>query len=234
MASQVRVLVIQHEDDCPVGMIEPWLEEAGVGVDILRAHDGQAVPATLTEHDGLVVLGGEMGAQDDAQHHWLAPTRALIASTVAAGLPFLGVCLGHQLGAVALGGAVRRNPRGPLHRLAPLRLTDEGRTDPLTAHTSADTTVLHWNNDVVVELPPGATLLAEAPDGSVQAARFGPRGWGVQFHPEVDPDIVAGWSPGADRDAELVQIEEFRRRETELHRAWARLVRRFGRVVTGG
>lgn len=233
MASQARVLVIQHEDDCPVGMIGPWLEEAGVGVDVLPAHDGLAVPAALAGHDGLVVLGGEMGAEDDAQHHWLRPTRALVAATVSSGLPFLGVCLGHQLGAVALGGQVRRNPMGPLHRLVPLRLTEEGLADPLTGHTSPGTTVLHWNNDVVTELPPGATLLAEAPDGSVQAARFGTRAWGVQFHPEVDPDIVAGWSPGADREEELAQIEAFRRQQDQLHGAWAALVRRFGRVVTG-
>ena len=234
MVSQARVLVIQHEDDCPVGMIGPWLEQVGVAVDVLRAHDGTPVPAALAEHDGLVVLGGEMGAQDDTEHRWLRPTRSLIAATVASGLPFLGVCLGHQLGAVALGGAVRRNPQGPLHRLTPLALTAPGRADPLTAHAPPGSTVLHWNNDVVTELPPGATLLAEAPDGSVQAARFGPRAWGVQFHPEVDPDIVAGWSPGADRAAELAQIEEFRRREAELHRDWAALVRRFGHLVAAG
>lgn len=226
-----RVLVVQHEDDCPVGMIEPWLAREDIECDVLAAHEGRALPAALGEHVGLVVLGGRMGADDDADHRWLTSTKALIAGIAAAGLPFLGVCLGHQLAASALGGQVRRNPEGSLHRLAPFSPTPQGRTDPLTASLPAGTEVLHWNNDVVTALPRGASLLALAPDGTPQAIRFGDRAWGVQFHPEVEPELVASWTPGADARAEARTIAELHDRRTELHGPWETLIRRFGQLA---
>lgn len=233
MAPRSRVLVVQHEDDCPVGMIEPWLLRAGLDVDVLAAHEGRAVPASLGDHVGLVVLGGQMGAEDDASHRWLLPTRALLAATVAAGRPVLGVCLGHQLAAVALGGQVRRNPLGPTHRLAPFGPTASGRSDELLGVLAPDTEVLHWNDDVITELPPGAQVLAHAPDGTVQAARFGRRAWGVQFHPEVDQSIVSRWGPGPDREEEHGTLADLGRRQAELHRGWETLLRRFGKIVLG-
>ncbi|MGO0576721.1 type 1 glutamine amidotransferase [Ornithinimicrobium panacihumi] len=227
----VRVLVIQHEDDCPVGMIEPWLAAEGLECDILPAHQGRAVPAALVEHVGLIVLGGQMGADDDREHRWLTPTKALIASTASAGLPFLGVCLGHQLAASALGGEVVRNPGGALHTLAPFAATDEGRVDALTSALPTGTPVLHWNNDIVTRLPRGSSLLATAPDGTPQAVRFGRRAWGVQFHPEVGADIVASWSPGPDPQAEAATIAQLRTRQAELHRPWEILLRRFAQLT---
>ena len=226
-----RVLVVQHEDDCPVGLIEPWLALEGLDCDVLAAHEGRALPAALGEHVGLVVLGGQMGADDDADHRWLTPTKALIAGVAAGGLPFLGVCLGHQLAASALGGRVHKNPAGPLHTLTTFAPTAEGQEDPLLSSLPAGSPVLHWNNDVVAELPAGASLLATARDGTPQAVRFGRRAWGVQFHPEVRPDVVASWSPGPDPVAEARTIGQLRHHRAELERPWEGLIRRFGQIV---
>lgn len=225
------VLVIQHEDQCPPAMMSIWLEEIGVGCEVLLGHRGDPVPTSLDGHDGLLVLGGHMSADDDADHAWLTATKALIATTTRAGMPFLGVCLGHQLGAVALGGEVRTNPAGALHTLAALDAAPEAAEDPLMSSLAPGAPILHWNGDIVTRLPEGAVRLATAPDGSVQAARFGERSWGVQFHPEVTPGQVASWTPGPDRQAELAVIEELRARIDELHRPWARLTQRFGQIV---
>lgn len=233
MSPRPRVLVVQHEDGCPVGLIEPWLAGAGLDCDVLEAHRGRALPAELVEHPALVVLGGQMGADDDADHPWLVPTKALITTTVASGRPFLGVCLGHQLAAVALGGRVTPNPRGRARALLPFGATDEGRRDPLTSARAAGAPVLHWNDDVVVELPGAAVPLATAPDGSVQAARFGTSAWGVQFHPEVDTDIVRRWASGDEPVAEAEALGALDTRRQDLHRAWEGLVRRFGRIALG-
>ncbi|MDO5739079.1 MAG: type 1 glutamine amidotransferase [Ornithinimicrobium sp.] len=231
MPTRPRVLVVQHEDDCPVGMIEPWLHRAGIDCDVLQAHRGRALPASLGDHIALIVLGGSMGANDDAQHRWLVPTKALIAITVAGGWPFLGVCLGHQLAAVALGGQVERNSHGPFQALAPFGPDQAARSDTLLSALPRHATVLHWNNDVVTTLPPRAVRLAQSPDGTVQAARFGPRAWGVQFHPEVDADIVARWQPGPDPEHEAKVIAELEHRRHELHRSWESLIRRFARIA---
>lgn len=231
MTPHPRVLVIQHEDDCPVAMVQPWLAEVGLACDVLAAHEGRAVPAHLVDHVALVVLGGRMGAEDDADHRWLTPTKALITTVVSAGMPFLGVCLGHQLGALALGGQVRRHVR-PTRSLHPLGLTDEGRVDELLGGLGPVPAVLHWNDDVVTRTPPASTVLARSPDGAVQALRLGPRAWGVQFHPEVTARTVRGWA--ADRGLTAQEervVDELARRTPELHRSWARLVHGFGRIV---
>lgn len=186
-----RYLVVQHEDQAPGGWLSERWSELGITVDTVRPDEGQALPQSVA-HDALVVLGGAMNAYEDELHPWLTPTKALLRSAVADGLPTLGVCLGHQLLAVALGGEVNVNPRGRTVGLITLSLSAAGASDPLLAGLSGRD-VVQYNGDVVSRLPEGATRLATAPDGSVQAARFGPRAWGVQFHPETTPEIFAGW-----------------------------------------
>ena len=212
---------------------------AGLELDVLEARHGRAIPAALTEHVGLLVLGGEMGANDDSTTRWLPPVRALIATTVAGGSPFLGICLGHQLAAVALGGTVERNPHGPGTGLTPYSPTPAADTDPLFASLPPGLPGIQWNNDVVTTLPHGATLLATSPDGTVQAARFGPLAWGVQFHPEASPAIFRSWTtdkPSA-REARADGLDVFaaaaavEAHSGALRRAWEPLARRWARIV---
>ena len=114
--------------------------------------------------------------------------------TVHAGIPFLGVCLGHQLATVALGGRVCTSDHlclGPTE----MHLTPDGEKDPLLSVYSGHRGI-HFNNDVAVVLPEDAVLLARDPSGQVEAVRFAERVWGVQFHPECTPEIFDGWTIG--------------------------------------
>ena len=231
MAPRPRVLVVQHEDDCPAAMLEPWLLRSGLDIDVLQAHHGRALPADLGEHVALVVMGGRMSADDDAEHRHLVPTKALVAGTVAAGRPFLGLCLGHQLATVALGGEVCPNPHGQTIGLLPWSPTADGVHDPLVSVLAPGAPVLHWNTDVVARLPDGAVRLASAPDGSVQAARFGPLAWGVQFHPEVTPAVVAQWCEGGDPEREEQTLTSLVARQEALHLVWQPLLRRFAHLA---
>jgi GMP synthase (glutamine-hydrolysing) len=194
-----RLLVIQHEDNAPAAWLGEWLLESGIELSVVLAHRGEAIPSDLSGYDGLLVLGGAMGANDDDEFAWLAPTKELIAETIRdAGKPFLGICLGHQLGAVAAGGTVTRNPNGRALGLTAVRLTEAGRADPrLGGLLGPDARAVQWNDDIVVQMPADATVLALAPDDTVQAARFGPLAWGVQFHPEVSPEVFALWGAEA-------------------------------------
>lgn len=186
------VLVVQHEEECPPAMLGDWLEQAGLTLDVRRPYAGRPLPADLGGHSALVVLGGSMGAGEDTEHPWLKPTRELVRVAAADRVPTLGVCLGHQLAAVALGGRVERNPAGQLMGVLELGWVDGADPDLLLATRPARG--IHWNSDIVVEPPAGTRTLARTPDGVLQAARYAATVWGVQAHPEADDRVVAPWA----------------------------------------
>jgi GMP synthase (glutamine-hydrolysing) len=234
-----RILVVQHEVDGPPGHIGRWLLEAGCELDVRRPYAGEQLPDDLSGHDGLLVLGGAMGADDDDRHWWLTPTKSLIRDAGDAELPTLGICLGHQLAATALGGRSGRNPRGQQIGLLEIGFVDAASSDPLLGPVSrAPRRGVQWNNDVVDPLPAGSTVLAATPDGEVQAVRYGPAMWGVQLHPEVDHKIVGAWvtdderteiaGRGLDADGILTEIEAAR---AELDEAWRPLAEAFAQLV---
>ena len=234
-----RILVVQHEADGPPGHVGRWLLESGCQLDVCRPYAGEQLPDDLGEYDGLLVLGGAMGANDDEQHWWLAPTKGLIRHAEDAELPTLGICLGHQLVATALGGASIRNPRGQQIGLLDVGFVEASADDPLLGPVSGTPRrAVQWNYDVVDPLPEGATVLASTPDGEVQAARYGPAMWGVQLHPEVDETIVGAWvtddertelaDRGLDADGILTDIGAARE---ELDESWQPFAVGFARLV---
>jgi GMP synthase (glutamine-hydrolysing) len=230
------VKVIQHEVDCPPHLFATWLAGAGATVSVCQAYAGEALPDPAT-YDALVVLGGAMGANDDADSPWLAPVRERMREHAADGVPVLGICLGHQLAAVALGGTVETNSRGQTFGLRALGWTPDAHLDPLMSTVATDRRGVHWHDDVVTEVPAGTVVLARAPGVEVQAARFAPTVWGVQHHPEVDADLVRPWAvsdrehhlaQGLDTEAVLAEIEAAR---DELEAAWRPLAERFVEVA---
>jgi GMP synthase (glutamine-hydrolysing) len=229
-----RILVVQHEDDCPPAWLGDWLVAAGLTLDVRRGHRGDAIPRDLDGSDALIVLGGEMGANDDAAHPWLPATRDLIATVVRSGAPFLGVCLGHQLAAVALGGEVIVNPAGRALGLTPFAPTREGATDDLLSVVRLGAAAVQWNRDIASRLPEGAIPLATSPDGTVQAVRFAPSAWGVQFHPEVSPAVFESWVYGA-REAPtpeaLAALAQVYGSQEQLRSDWRPFAERFASVV---
>ena len=231
------VLVIQHEDACPPAWLGEWLTAAGVSLDVRRPYAGQRLPDSLVDHAGLVVLGGSMGAYDDAEHPWLTPTKALLRQAVAGRVPTLGVCLGHQLASVSLGGAVARHPHGRQVGLLPVRWTSAAADDPLFGAIPRDARAVQWNNDVVVEPPLAARLVAGTGRGGPQVLRLGPRAWGVQFHPEVDLSIVSRWTQSYEREPSgwdvgvRQMLAALAAAEGELRRTWRPMADRFAALV---
>lgn len=188
------VLVIEHEADCPPGVLADVLAEAGLTMHLYRPHRGDQLPTGLGTFEGLVVLGGGMGARDDHEHPWLPQTRRLLALALDRHLPTLGICLGAQLAATALEGRIGRRDQ-PLVGITPITVTAEGREDPvLGALEAEEPTVLSWNQDTVTQLPPHSTLLATDAGGGIAAFRTGTSLWAVQFHPEVTAPVVETWA----------------------------------------
>ncbi|MCW2843614.1 MAG: glutamine amidotransferase class-I [Nocardioides sp.] len=231
------VLVVEHERECPPGLFGEWLAAAGCALDVRRPYAGDELPE-LAPYDALVVLGGPMGAKDDDKHAWLGPVKDRIRTAVADAVPTLGICLGHQLVAVALGGDVDRNPLGQQVGMLGVGWTPEAATDALLGPLATPRRGVQWNDDIVTRLPAGAVLLAETEHGEIQAARYAPTLWGVQLHPEVDADILRPWAAsdrgshearGIDQDAVLRDIEGAR---AELDAAWRPLAVGLARLAS--
>lgn len=152
-----------------------------VGVDSL--HD---------DADLLVVMGGPIGAYEDATYPFIRDELRLLERRLAANRPVLGVCLGAQMMAAALGAHVYAGGRKEIG-WGPVRLSDAGRASCLR-HLDG-VSVLHWHGDTF-ELPRGAHLLARTEMYQNQAFSFGRHALAVQFHPEIDPARIEQWLIG--------------------------------------
>jgi GMP synthase (glutamine-hydrolysing) len=159
----------------------------GLDVHTVKPLAGQPLPA----HDrvaGAVVMGGPMNADEVDVHPELASEREWLAEALRREMPVLGICLGAQLLARALGTEVRAG-EGPELGYAPVEILDSG--DPILGALAPSATVLHWHSDVF-DLPEGAEHLARSERTEVQAFRHG-NAWGVLFHPESDFALLEAW-----------------------------------------
>jgi GMP synthase (glutamine-hydrolysing) len=187
----MRVLVLQHIACEHPGVFSEVMRERGVEAQAVELDEGEPVP-DWREFDAVLAMGGPMGAGDEAEHPWLAAEKRLVSEAVEAGRPFLGVCLGVQLLAAALGARVYPAER-PEVGLLDVELTPEGREDPLFAGLGRRLVSLQWHGDTF-DLPPGAVRLASSPLAPNQAFRAGERAYGVQFHLEVTGEMANEWS----------------------------------------
>lgn len=210
MAEPRPVLVLQHVPWERPGLIGEALRVAGVPIvarTVVDAPTCDLPPARALA--GLVVMGGPMNADDDATHPGLPAERRLLAEAVDAGVPVLGVCLGMQLLARALGAVVHPGRVCEIG-FAPVEVLGE---DPVLAPLGARPAVLHWHGDAA-ELPSGATLLASSSLTPVQAFRAG-SALGLQFHLEVDRPLLGTWLAGP-MAAEVAGREAALRAEADL------------------
>ena len=189
----MKLLVLQHATVEHPGIFRQFLQEDGHTYDAVELDQGEALPA-LDGYDGLWVMGGPMDVWQEDQHPWLKDEKALIQDAVEGrGLPFLGLCLGHQLLAEALGGSVGPSDI-PEIGVMDVQLTEEGASGVILDGLPEQFPCLQWHSAEVKQMPPGATCLATSPDCAVQAMKWGPRAYSAQFHIEVEADTVANWA----------------------------------------
>jgi GMP synthase-like glutamine amidotransferase len=167
------------------------MDERGDEAVPVEIDEGEPLP-DWREFDAVLAMGGPMGAYEEEAHPWLAPEKELLRDAAGAGRPILGVCLGVQLLASALGADVSPMERAEVGML-PVELTEEGRSDPLFAGVPEPLISLQWHGDTF-ELPDGAVLLAKSPAAPHQAFRAGDAAYGIQFHVEVTPEMVDEWA----------------------------------------
>ena len=184
------VLVLRHEDPDHLGLGRDVLTAAGLQVESLDHWRGESLPRP-GDVAGLVLLGGTMGVGDAEQFPFLASEQQLIRDCVKQGVPLLGLCLGAQLLAAALGGQVGRAPHRSIGFL-PVTKTAGAGSDRLFQNWCVTDRVFRWHEDTFT-LPPGAEHLMSADDVPNQAFRVGDRAWGVQFHMELDRPLLEAW-----------------------------------------
>jgi GMP synthase (glutamine-hydrolysing) len=194
-ATARRILVILHQAHSTPGRIGRLLMETGYHLDIRRPSCGDPLPKTMDAHDGVIIFGGPMSANDDLP--WIHDEIDFIGKPLAAGKPFLGICLGAQMLARHLGHRVAPHPEGRVEvGYYPIRATEDGATVCPCAFPKK---VYQWHREGF-DLPTGATLLASGDDFEAQAFSYGRGAYGLQFHPEVTYAMMCKWTvTGVDR-----------------------------------
>jgi GMP synthase-like glutamine amidotransferase len=235
----VRALVITHTESEDPGHLGRWLPEEGLELEVVEPWRGDVLPASLAGFAALVVMGGPQQAYDDSSAVWLRATKDLLREAVGAGLPTFGICLGGQLLAEAAGGRVIEGPDGPELGAKLVAKRDVAAADPLFWDLPLSPVVVQWHWDVVVDLPPAATLLMSSGRYPNQAFRVGAAAWGIQFHIETPPEMVARWA--ADSTPELVELgldpqavlDRTLPELGEVEEVWGEVLRRFARLAVG-
>jgi GMP synthase (glutamine-hydrolysing) len=184
-----RIYALQHVATEPLGTIADALLARGIDVEYVRVYAGEAVPASLGDAAGLMVMGGPMGVYEQNELPFLRDEIRLIESALRDEKPVFGVCLGSQLLATALGAEVRQGERKEIGWFA-VSLTEEGQRDRLFGNVAPSFNAYHWHGDVF-DLPRGAVQLASSEQTTHQAFRFGSRAYGLLFHLEATPQIVS-------------------------------------------
>ncbi len=184
------LLVLQHIACEPPAAYEDELRARGLDLVRVELERGERLP-DWRDFAGIIVMGGPMGAYEDAAYPWLSAEKALLGEAAGAGHPVWGVCLGAQLLAASLGAEVRPGPR-PEVGLLDVELTPAAAADPVFGGLPERFTTLQWHGDTF-DLPPGAELLARSPAYPHQAF-VRDRAYGLQFHLEVPPELVAEWA----------------------------------------
>lgn len=188
----MSIFVFEHSSTAGVERLGRALNDLGCKLDIFQLHDGDSVPGDLDDCDGIISMGGPQSAADDAAP-FMAEEMNRMREAHAAGLPIVGVCLGCQMLARALGGKVEKNPAGIELGFTEVKLTPVGREDVLHAGLAWSSMMMQHHRDHVSQLPPGARLLASSAKCKVQTWALGLRAYGFQYHPEVSTDVIEAW-----------------------------------------
>ncbi|MFT4113110.1 type 1 glutamine amidotransferase [Silvibacterium sp.] len=194
-----RWAILQHVEFEGPGLLLAEIERRGLIAEIVRLDRNEPLPAA-SALDGLIVMGGPMGVYEQERYPHIASEIALLREVIAANKPVLGVCLGSQLLAAALGARVYPGAPGQEIGFDAVQLTAEGAQDAVFASAPSPLPVFHWHGDTF-DLPAGATLLASSDLYPHQAFRYGSNVYGLQFHVEPSATTWTDWQPhlAADR-----------------------------------
>jgi GMP synthase (glutamine-hydrolysing) len=233
------VVALRHVPREPMGALESVLHEAGLEFRYVDLFAPGPRSLNLDEVSALVILGGPMNVDEVDRYPHLAAEVEWIRETLRRELPVLGLCLGSQLIAKALGARVYANRTKEIGWY-PIELLPAASDDPLFAGCGPVQTVFQWHGDTF-DLPAGAVHLARSPLCANQAFRFGQRAWALQFHLEMTPAMVDDWlQGGADEVEQTDYIDSQAIRQAvpqempKLQALCGQVLTRFARIACNG
>ena len=188
----MKILVLQHEQVEHPGIFRRFLQEDGHEWVSVHLNDGEVFPS-LGGFDALWVMGGPMDVWEEEKYPWLKKEKEFIQEAVVQlGMPFLGLCLGHQLLAESLGGQCGQSD-SPEVGVLRVELTGQGPAGIIFDGLPETFCCLQWHSAEVKEMPAGAECLATSSDCRIQAMSWGPRAYSTQFHLEVEDETIDNW-----------------------------------------
>jgi len=183
-----KIVVLQNHPAESLGAIAASLEHAALAWQYVRVYDGQPIPAEIRGAGGLVVMGGPQTVYQLDRYPYLRDEIRLIEDALRENKPILGVCLGSQLLAAALGAKVYRNETREIGWYR-VRLAAAAQQDRLLRGLPPEFVAAHWHSDIF-DLPAGAVALAASEKTPVQGFRHGDRAYGLMFHAEMTNEIL--------------------------------------------
>jgi GMP synthase (glutamine-hydrolysing) len=197
-----RILVFQHVAAEPLGTLDPLIRRRGHRIRFVNFERQPDAQPSMDRYNGLIVLGGPMNVEEQARRPHLRTELEVIDQALAQGKPVLGICLGAQLLAHALGAAIVRNPQSEIGWYD-LETNPHGLSDPVLSGLGRRSEVFQWHSRTF-ELPHGATHLASTTTCTNQAFRYASNAYGFQFHLEMDQAMIERWVGLPHYHAELV------------------------------
>jgi GMP synthase-like glutamine amidotransferase len=188
----MHFVIFQHIACEHPGVFRRFFAKDGIATTAIELDEGDKMP-DLSSFDALMVMGGPMDVWQEDEHPWLTEEKAAIRHAVVdLKMPYLGLCLGHQLLAQALGGDVGLSAR-PEIGIMDVNLNEAGFKSPFLKGLSKTQKCLQWHSAEITKTPDGAEVLASSPACKVQAMSYGDRAFSMQYHVELEEDTVPNW-----------------------------------------
>src|SRR3990170_1938316 len=201
----MKVLVLRHVLHEHLGTLAEALIANNITYEYVNFYENENPDVSLNDISGLIILGGPMNVYETDQYLFLEMEDRLIKQAIERDVPILGICLGAQLIAKALGAKVIKNKEKEIGWY-PLKITEEGSKDRLFKHFNSEETVFQWHGDTF-EIPEGGVHLAESSLCTNQAFRYGHNVYGLQFHIEVTPEMILEWLNVPKNQKEIMSLE---------------------------
>ena len=202
----MKVLVLRHVPHEHLGTLAETLISNNITYEYVNFFENDSPNITIKDLCGLIILGGPMNVYETDRYPYLEMEDRLIKQAIERDVPILGICLGAQLVAKALGSRVIKNKEKEIGWY-PLKITQEGNKDKLFKHFHSEEIVFQWHGDTF-EIPEGAVHLAESSLCINQAFRIGHNVYGLQFHLEVTPEMILKWLNVPENQKEVVSLKE--------------------------